>query len=407
MQNFDDNIGAVFKLHFPDLKIDRAFLKKVKRFVLHWATKNDDHIDFLGSKLFGNKRVVFSSLDEEKLVKDVFNVDMEELKQDLHSLPSVDPKRKVSSNPYYLTVMYLIHRCHKEIRNKKELEKAVKLIYKIYAYKVITSLLSARFKKNLVSDGVAQTVYDKLQNGVLIKMYDSWEDLFDFRATALLKDGVFYDRIVRFETIGVLVTTAGLQTAIRSMVNLLMSTTVDVIESKDFLQERTMMVLNDGEVEFGNLLDRKDKYILNMKKNLNNPTDFIKEDIVKVIYELFPNLNEAVFRKILEYVSENSLKDNYVKNDLVDDIITSSFSYLSTQSIFDYKRDIVAVIKNLKNYWSSSSVRDSDIIKVKKEITKMIKKVYDRNTSWVISTLVLAVVMYIIIRSILMRGYDR
>ena len=94
----------------PNLKIDKEFFEKLKIFRVSWSQRTEDHIEFLGSNYIGLQPVRFSSQDEDIFFADIVGIDKDTLITDIKYTKGIDTKRKVESNPYYLTTVYLMHR---------------------------------------------------------------------------------------------------------------------------------------------------------------------------------------------------------------------------------------------------------------------------------------------------------
>jgi hypothetical protein len=54
----------------------------------------------------------------------------------------------------------------------------------------------------------------------------------------------------------------------------------------------------------------------------------------------------------------------------------------------------------MKGYWSASSVKDKDVLQLKKETKNIIRKATGVETDWVISKINITVLIYIFVRAI-------
>ena len=77
--------------------------------------------------------------------------------------------------------------------------------------------------------------------------------------------------------------------------------------------------------------------------------------------------------------------------------ILLSIEYLGSSSGNNYTSNIESVVVALKNYWSSSSVKQKDVTKTKDNIRKFLEKNTTYTSKHIVSNMVLAIIMYVFI----------
>ena len=133
---------VVMDKYFKHVKYDRRLYNDLRAFRLAWSQKSPEYVEFLGGHLMGVHPIRFSSADEDSVFIDIFNIDQNELKIDIHKLEDINPAWKVSSNPFYLTMVYTMHRFYKDNKIGSALEDAIRECYYIFAYKAIGSIVT-------------------------------------------------------------------------------------------------------------------------------------------------------------------------------------------------------------------------------------------------------------------------
>jgi len=381
------------------LKFDARFYKKIKNFRISWLQKDPIYIEFMGGVLTGVHPIRFSSRDEDILFNDIFELDISDVREALHATHGIDPKWHISSNPIYLTLIYMMYR----FTNSKDIgrykDDVITELYYIFSYKVLGSLIQHYFKYDAPVH-IAKATYEKLSNRYLIKKYDSWGDVLEHRSHDLLKGGLHFDRIRKLNTDNAIRIANDLQGRIREIIKNIYSVMIEVIEHNERIVSESAFEDNGSGEEYKGITNRPDKYIIYAKDVVTNNNDFINDDIIYLISKLIPTINEDLFRKSLYGYTEfyNSKERKY---DSISIIIEQSIAYINSKGIVgDYNKHVLEIIKLLKGYWGTTTKKDKILLDAKEELYIMVRHTINKKTGWVIVPIVIGIMIYIFIRSL-------
>ena len=141
------DLHDVYAKHLhKDVGVD--LFRQIQTFRINLAQKNEHYIDFLGNNTTGTQasKIRFSQLDENMLFADVLEIDRDQLQYDLWDTKDIEKKNKVGSNATYLTLVYIIHKYTISKDIGKYRDDAIRELYYIFGYKVVSSIFSAWWK---------------------------------------------------------------------------------------------------------------------------------------------------------------------------------------------------------------------------------------------------------------------
>ena len=132
---------------FPTLVASKGLADRLTEFQIKFITKNQDHMEFFGGNLTGVQIVRFTPQDMDKFFIDVLEIDEEEVREGLHQLPVIKTDRKVTSDPFNNTCMYVIHLFLSDGKLPDKIkEQGAKACALILLYRYLTSQLYNGFK---------------------------------------------------------------------------------------------------------------------------------------------------------------------------------------------------------------------------------------------------------------------
>jgi len=404
MQEYKD-IQDFFKIHLKHLKIDKKLIKDLKNFRYHFMNKNDETIAFLGSNLLGVHKIVFSNLDDDKIMNEVLKIkDYKEMQKDIFNVNGIEEKFKVASNIIYQTLMYISNRfLNNKQLSKSDIEAGLKETCLIMEYKMFTSLYFKYFPYQ-TADIVATTVYNNLSHKYLIKQLDNWQELFIYRYKHCIdKKTITYTYLKKYDTKSSIAIISGIQTKLRNNVKEIYKELIKVIEKGDIFQIEKGSYIG-GE---NNLKQVSDKtvgtniYITNMIGIMQQSHELIDLDIVTIVKNLFKNIDDKDITGLLKDITDDEFINRNELESLVEEILTISFSFLQKSNINIEQREYIPkALVNLRFYWSSSKVKNEDMTMVKNKLYKLAYKSTNRKTNWFLITLTLIFILYVFLRSI-------
>lgn len=407
MSKFKD-IKSVMEHHFRKTKIDGALANQIKMFRLSWVQKDPMYSEFIGGNLIGVQPIRFSTLDEQLLLNDILNIDIRDLGNDLLNLKELGDDWNVAGNPVYQCLIYLM-RCYivTDVISKKATEEVLYELYFIFAYRVMSSLTYNGFKKYNAPISVAKATYENLSNRFILKKAGSWQKLFEIRAGDVLPPkGVQYKRLVRYTTLDAIRVAGDLQGYLRGYFVNIYDVMANVTANSK-VQSTSLHVESDVGGSMVAVTDRPDALALYVKGIIGVPTDFINDDIIHLVTTTLPNLEHNVFKEVITNISNNfdDTKYNKSKSDFIAIAIVNTIAYINTKGITgDYKANIMTILKYMKGYWTSSSVKDKDVKLVKVQLLKIVTKNSSRKTKWLVTSMSIGVLLYIFTRAVMGRN---
>ena len=393
------DVKDVFAKHIK-VNIDRGLLTNITKFRLSWISKDDSYIDFLGTNLVGVHTIRFSIKDDALFLNNVVKADEDNIRYDLYNTKGIDKAWKVGSNPIYHTIVYLMYKFATSKLNRNDIQTAIKELYYIFSYKAISSLYAHYFPFP-IEPAIAKAVNEKLSNKFILKKLGSWQKLLEYRAEDILPKGLHYDRLINLDTDSAVRIVTDLQSRLRDVIKNIYPTIVEIREKQDKIV--TSSLLEEGEDGIG-VVDISNGYIsmANYIKSIrSNFLDFYKEDIAHVVLHCFNSIKEEQLRNNISYIVENNIKDI---DKILDNTVESAVRYLRTKSITDkYNSHILDIVTYLKAYYSQSSVKDKDVLAVKKFMLTVTKKNVKLVNSFTLSNITVCTITYIAVRALLGR----
>lgn len=382
---------------------DKVIYQQLKMFRISWSQKSSDYIDFLGSNLTGVYPIRFSSIDENALW-DIFGVKQSEVQKEIYKIKGVNKDFKTISNATNVLLVYYMHKfINSPLVDEKIRVDAVKELYYILAYKVISSLTSHYFKYN-IDVTIAKAVNERMTPKYLIRKYGSWQGVFDFYTTYMFGKGIHADRIVRGTVDDLVRVISDLQTKIREVFKNNYALFMEVKEQNEKIYSSTLVEEEEGEESIRDLGNRKDIYINYLKELLDRKTDFIKEDIMEVTCGLFKVIEQPNLHKLLNNIVDKSDKKI---NEMLSKSFIITLDYLNYKGIYNnYIKQLYDVMMTTKSYWMAANHTSKETKKLKADITNYVKRTTRSPNRIEISNLTVALVIYITVRAFFLKKED-
>lgn len=393
-----------FSKNLPHIKADKHLAKKLRTFRLGWSTKSDEYIDFLGSKLLGVHTIRFSSLDDNKLMEEVLGIEnWKDLQKEIYEIEGMEKNFKVASDIIYQTLTYITHLFLKN-GDKKLLNEGVRESCLIMQYRMICSLYSWYFKFN-TTETIATSVYNKLSHKYLIKQHRNWQEVFEYRVTNCLdKHSPNYKKLVHYSTEDAIRLVSDIQTKLREQVKQMYKILISILENNEVIKSESSTYVG-GEKEEEQIRDitaTNINFINNIKKMIFNKNELINKDLIHVIDHIVPNINKELMQQFLTCVSEIEEKKEQEKiYEYIELIVLKNLEYLQRLNINIKKREYIPkAIVLIKNFWSSSKVKDPKMKEIKAYFQNLAFKCTGKKTSWLLVSLSIGIIAYIFLISL-------
>jgi len=396
------DIKDVLDEHYKHLKFDAKLYKQLKVFRVAWMQKSPEYIEFLGGKTLGVQPIRFSTRDDEMLFNDILGIDLAILKTELYKVDGINPAWKVSSNPVYLSIFYLMYKYYTTNNlSVKEQHDVITEQNLIFSYKVIGSLVAHYFGYN-ASEVIAKATLERLSNKFLIKKLDNWQELFVFRTNDFLPKGLHYDKLHVYTTDDAVRIVNDAQGRIRDIVKNIYEVMIQVIDTNDMTVSTTLLEETEDGVSTKAITERPDKYIVYIRSIYGIRSEFVNDDYIYLLQSIIPNIDKGVLTDTLIYMSEHVDIKIDSDEDFLNISIMKTISYINSKGInTDYNSRIVEILKHMKNYWTSSSVKDKEIRVTKDNISKIVVKATNKKTKWLVAITTVGVMLYIFLRALM------
>ena len=131
-------------------------------------------------------------------------------------------------------------------------------------------------------------------------------------------------------------------------------------------------------------------------------SDFADDNLIYLMSELSNNISPIAFKTLLVNISDTAL-DNFTELEYIaDTTIKTSMKYLlRTDRITDIEDNIFDILKSLKSYYSSSTVRDPDVVELKNRTKILIESNTTVATSWIITAMNINFILYIVLNGLI------
>lgn len=405
-----NNIKEVITHEFDNIIIDKEFCKKVNTFLNYWWYKkidDTDHSEFLGSAMIGSNRIIFSAQDSLKFFKEVLDKDEFYLGDIYRKLPDINPKFKTHSNPFYLTVVILMHMTYETTKLKKE-EKIdlLKDLYLIFSFKVMSSILNHNFKYK-PNPAVVKMVFEKMSNKYLIKRLGSWAKVLEYKTEEIIPPrGIHANKLARFKTDDATYVVQQIVGGYKSMIKNIFALLVEINNSNlGIANSSTLTVDEDGTEKTVEMVFNHGGYVNYCKSIINSFSDFYNEDYINLIARINPKMDVIKFQSIMSKLTEEPYPKER-EHDYIEKIMISSFNYLSTKGInSNYQNTSVLFnsLNYLKGYWSSGKMKEPMARDAKDFVFKIVNILLGGGNKNTIPPLVMGFCLYIYLRSIMIK----
>jgi hypothetical protein len=384
--------------HFS-VKITPELVKKLGRFKLALMSKNEDNMGYFSSFYFGVHAIRFTDEDKENFFM-LIDVDASELKKDILTLDSVKASWNVVVDPFNFSCSVLQRMILMSTLSQKMKEDAFVDTGIIVEFKMITSMYSQYFSFQ-VDENLATLVYEKMSKKFIIKRLGSNYKVLEYFAKVRFDDKEKHKLLESNKVEKFTYYISNLHTTVKSSVLEQYSLLVKVKEEEETRQ--TSSVLGKGEDDEARIVDVEDIhsfYINAVKQKVFIRHEFINEKLFGLIGDLFSKVKISAVKDTAILIHEKSLTDPSIMN-LLEDIVEVCIYYLYIGKLYPpYSDRMVAVIKFLKNYWSSSSLKDKKMNETKVKLIAFVKEATGIKTSWILTSTAIILAIYIYVLAI-------
>ena len=374
--------------------VDQQLIDDIKMFRLGWAQKEEAYIEFLGGNTLGAQAIRFSIKDDEGLIVDALNMDITSLTYSLTNVKGITKGRAAETNVIYQTLVYLMHRFMTSRLSNKQKEEAIKECYYIFAYKKFSSLMFHYFKYP-APEAVTKAVYEKLNNKFLIKKFNNWQEVFEYRAQDVTPGGIHQKRLNDYNVDDAIRVIVDLQSKLNDMFKNIYAVTIEVTNSNERIVSDSLFETIEGEEELKSITNSPDRYAKYIRSIIKSQTDFVKYDLAHLVASQF---NKMISNQLYTFLLEVCNMDQKKLDTLVDVSIIESLEILRVKGITkEYSRNILEVMTVIKNKHINNRYDSRDTKEIKKYLEKAFIKLYPK-ARYIALQMGIAVIVYTFVR---------
>jgi hypothetical protein len=398
-------ILAVFEKHVGGLNIDRKWAENLRKFTNSFITKNDNHVKFFGGHFLGVYPTHWVDQDRTDWFDDILSdnntkVDDIGLTSDLHALDAINTDWIVSSDPYNLSCLYLLHAIHKSNlpQNLKEMAQ-VNVLLNLH-FKFLTSLLSHRFR--FASDREAEmAAFADLSKRYALKQYGSWIKLLRARCEDIISPrGIHRKTIENFRDDTAIVDMINdIQSRLRDMVNRLTSALHEALASNSKITSVSNVMTVDGAAivkDQSRELPRYKRYIHTVISDKNS---FVRPELITIVADAMHTLSVPHFVTTLEHMSEcYGTKVLPFLPEFLDEVLIHAFDYISSNRL--RTNDLTTIITKLRAIYMASRTSNPSLLRIKEMAHALVNSHGKERSMALAASERTAIILYVLIRTL-------
>lgn len=398
-----------------NISIDDKKAFELEKLVVWFETRGTQPLT-LNSMMLGIHPIVFTPQDEASLFT-VFGTDKKAVQDVIKKCPTIDRTRRVSSDPFNLFCIWLMHQSFIYIQNAKKRQDFMFNVAKYLHYRMFTSLVNHYFQHGAVPAVMEATVNSLSMKFDLIK-YGSWRKAIEARAMDLITPGTLhYKTLVSYDNDKqILYVVSDVQTRLREKLKKICEVYYVFHGDNVTIDSQAATRLdNDGEKMIVERRSIYDAVANNVCADVLNVNAFINDATIAMLSRMFSSISPTLLRVALIQLSQlassqaRSRTLDLVKpgkdgidriigvRALVSRLIRVSYRYCEVKRV--ELSSNAAIWTTLRNAYSSSRISDSGIETIKVNMANFVDSVGRASHKATLSSLRIAITMYIIDRS--------
>lgn len=408
VQSNGKTIKEIFDFYFKNMVFDRNFIRKVVRTAIEFETKNEEHINFLGSNLLGVYRIKYLPSDEDKWIDEVLDLaDWGLLEDEVHDLDSINKDYKVAGSVLNMSYVYVAHRIMNcSDLSEDEIFKGAVACFKLFHYKFLASFYNYSFPFK-TQEGIALALYEALSRKSLLKRYHTWGKLVEARSIdSVSSSGIHYKTLMTMNNDkSVLYVITDTQSRIREVVKKLNRAYRQLRDADARVISDSKFSIKDGEMTLKDFKNETGSTIREVVLLMHDRRSYIRDELVEQTLTLIPTADKRYLIIALEaQCKASSILD---EEDKLKTAVESLVVYIQ-----DYQRksskvdgNMVNMVVKLRNMYRSSQLTNTDIMHTRDVLSAIVDKALEGKSKGVISATRIAVIMYLTLRIFTIKHY--
>ena len=401
------------------IEITPKIIDAIQKLVIQWETRGTQPL-CLNSQLIGIHTIVFTTPDREALFHAV-GLDESHVKSVISKIPTIDKTRRVSSDPFNLLCVWLIH-LGLNIPNKTKQHEFRMNVAKYLHYKFFTSLVN-HYLPHGADESVMLAAITSMNRRFDLIVQGSWrktiearcEDLISLNPKVNIHETTF-DQMTPDQMVLYIVTDT--QTRIRDKVGNICEIYYNF--HRDGVKIKSVSATGydaEGEKMLIERASTIDTAITEVTTDLMSINSFVKTGLVQDLSTQFNDVSPELMRLALEGMVQIAISQGRARKlddvktkpgglfeyvgmrALVREIIQTSIEYCAKNNIsLNSKTKIYFAVRNR---YSSSQIKDPRILSVKNSVEAYVDQLGRTSRPATKASLRLAIIMYVLTKCLL------
>ena len=392
------------------LDVTPAWALTLRRYVYSFITRRVglvDYQEFFGSPYLGLQKITFTTGDRNLWFSEVFDVDEEELKENLHEVQSIQKEWNVVGDVFNMTIPYLLYRVYHSKLDPKTKHQALVDIVCMYHYKCFTSIIHNDYPYQARKEVVLET-YNRLSLKYDIKRYGSWRALIEARAEWILdpKTGIHFEAFTKMDDDKKIIYMVGdIQNRFRRLINDINKVFHEVKNKTNIVSIEGAKVNLKDEVTIKSVSKEITQFSMYIDRILTEETSFYKAELVEYASSVLEHPNTEKLGYLVQKFTGawNNPKDKYCKK-FVEAVVIHMNEYLHTNGI--KKTKILEVLNRLRGAYGAPKSKNDTVKDVRNWGEEIVKQLTGIKTPQTVQSLRAGLSLYIVIRILSKDLYD-
>lgn len=339
-----------------------------------------------------------------------------DIRKIIAEMSSVDKNFRVASDPMNIFLTYILYRTANANIPKKAIHDTMFDLVMYLQYKFFTSLVNWRFRHK-PDEATMVAMFENLTNKFDLKQYGTWSKLMEARAEAFVEEGgLHWNTFKAFDDDSkILYFITDVQTRLRNQINIITSEFMNTKARHDKIGSYSHVGSDeDGEKIVLSEAQGFDHMIASLYNDILSVPRFMDNNALTIVHGMFRGLPLAKLRAMFIHFSELAVKQAKAgQNQLVKEengnlvyvgaqILTQKLIQKTYRYCINSKVDInkiAAILKAVKDVYSSSRVQDEGILQVRASVDVVIRQLIENTRVATLAQYRIAFVLYLIILS--------
>jgi hypothetical protein len=405
----DAEIFGVCNSYGKFLDVTPRWAMILRKYVYSFVTRTVgmvSYMEFFGSPYLGLQKITFTTADRNQWFSEIFDVDEEELKKDLHNCKAIKSTWAVVGDVFNMSIPYLLYRCFKSNLDATTKHQAMVDLLCMYHYKCLTSIVHNDYPFTARRDVVLET-YNRLSLKYDIKKYKSWKALIEARANFILdpKTGIHYETFTKMDDDKKIVYMVGdIQDRLRGVVNDINKVFHDVAKKRtDIVKIDKARISLEDELSIKSVSKEVTQYVQYVERILTEETSFYKEELVNYAAGVLDGVPKDKLIFIIQRfpsIYNNPKKPEYKQ--YVDAVVMHLFEYTHSNNI--QRTNVYDVLIKLRGAYGAPHSKNDTVKVIRSLGDDIVRDISGIKTPSTTTTLRTALSLYFVLR-ILSKDY--